>query len=201
MGCNKGHSLYPVCLGRRDIRGLLQPGTQAILDIHSQACEYTYLAIFDRTSNENWRYVDTMQIWSKLSDPKITLESLVEEGSKEIVASGCTVDSGTGVSQKDLVIFKLFERGLQVVFKEPELVVQRIGTGSKVSPQVDQSQNSEFKFAHPDEGEPKTSVRQIVEKQILKDHSLTIIRWRLYVWKPEIRGFEGIPTFPRTMSP
>lgn len=180
---------------------LLQPGMQAVLHIYSPDCEYTYLAVFDRAANGNWRYVDTMQIWSKYSEPKITLESLVEEGTKEIVAAHCAVDNGTGVTQKNLVIFKLFPDGLRVVFEEPEHVVQQIGAVPKGARSIDQRQDSEFKFIAAAGDGLATSVRQILEKQTLRDHASTLDRWRLYVWNPELRKFQGVPSSPSALMP
>jgi len=64
---------------------LLQPGTQAVVDIYSRNCEYSYLAGFEHTHEGSWTYIDTVPLWSKHSEPKVSLESLIEEGTKEII--------------------------------------------------------------------------------------------------------------------
>jgi hypothetical protein len=173
---------------------LLQPGTQAVVNAYSRSCQYTFLVVLGRTPDGSWRHLDTMPLESFYDEPKITLESLVAVGTKEIIASGVVVDRGTGILRQDMMVLKLFPNGLSVIFDQPERVQFAIPLDSKTGRNSDQAQESTFEFiAPPKEGEP-TSIRQILERQVIRDHRLTIKRGWIYTWNPVIERFRGYAT-------
>jgi len=172
---------------------LRPPNSQAVLQIYSSACVYTYLAVFEQRPAGQWDYVDTVPLWSKNGEPRITFESLIDIGAKELIASGCTADYGTGISQTNLIILKLFQTGLQVIFDEPEHVHYSIPASSGTFRGIDQSQDSAFEFTIADVKEPSASVIQILERQLVRNHNVTITRSWLYVWLPELRIFQSVP--------
>jgi hypothetical protein len=174
-------------------------GNQAVVIIYSRNCEYTYLAAFERTPEGTWKRLDTAPLWSKLGEPQISLVSLIDDGNKEIVAAHRTVDTGTGIVQTDLTIFKLFSGRLQVILDSPEHVVYALAPGPKGTGAADQTQESAFTFVPSLRDEPKTSSTQIVEKRVIGSGTIRQTQWWLYVWIPEVRRFQAIRTSARVI--
>jgi hypothetical protein len=175
---------------------LVHTGGQAVVVIYSSNCAYTYLVVFQRTPQGSWSHVDTMPIWSKYNEPKISFESLIDDGIKEIVAAGCTVDTGTGVAQTDLIVFKLFPNGLQVILDAPEHVVYAVTPSPKTEHAVNQDQESTFSFI-PHVEEEGTSSKQPLERRTIQDRTTTLTQWWLYIWIPEMRTFRAVRTSER----
>jgi hypothetical protein len=172
---------------------LTHPGNQAVAVIYSLHCEHTYLVAFERTPTGSWRHLDTVPLWSKYNQPDISWESLISDGTKEMIADDCTVDSGTGIVQTDLIIFKLFSDRLQVILEAPKHEVYDVAPAPRA--QQDQSQDSTFSFIQAGNG-PATSMKQVLEKRVMRDHAKTLTQWWAYVWIPEIRRFRAIRTYP-----
>jgi len=172
---------------------LRQQHSQAVLQIYSPICEYTYLAVFERQPAGAWNFVATLPLWSKNGEPEITFQSLIENGVSEIVAAGSTADRGIGISQTNLTIIKLYESGLEVIFDEPAHV-----QNSPRPSGINQSQQSEFEFIAAIT--PAASLKQILEKQVIRDHGVAITRWWLYVWIPEMKVFQAVPSWRKKPS-
>jgi hypothetical protein len=171
----------------------LQPtSSDALLQIYSRNCEYAYVVVFEREPEGYWTHIDTVSLWSKDSEPEISLESLVEEGTKEVVVRHCATDYGTGVSQTSMMIFKLFRTGMHLIFNQPERVTYAVPAGPKLSQSIEQSQQSDFEFIAPSADEPRSSEKQILEKQVVQDRNATITRRWLYIWVPEIKSFQAV---------
>jgi hypothetical protein len=168
-----------------NVVNLTQPGDQAVAVVYSSNCEYTYLVVFERTPTGSWRHLDTAPVWSKFGQPKISWKSLISDGTKEVIAADCTADSGTGITQMNLTIFKLFSGRLQVILDIPTHVVYDWDPGA------DQSQDSTVSFVQAGD-EPTASTKQVLEKRVMRDHTTKLSQWWLYIWNPEIRRFEAI---------
>jgi hypothetical protein len=79
---------------------LQRPGPQAVILIRSGWCQYTFLVILERAKGGTWRHLQTIPLWAKDREPKITFESLVSPDTKEIVARDAETDYGTGYSKR-----------------------------------------------------------------------------------------------------
>jgi hypothetical protein len=161
-----------------------------LLDVYSSVCQYTFLAVLERLPNGGWRHVDTVPFWSRDHEPKVSLESLVEEGTKEIVVDGFLTDSGTGIYQTNYAIFKLLQGKLRAVLNEPLRVNYAVAAGEKSKRQ---SQDSSFRII-PVAGKngPNTSFQCIFEEEVLKSGAFSMTRRWIYIWIPEMQIFQAV---------
>ncbi len=176
---------------------LLPRGHQAaIVAKATQSSEHCFLIIVTRPEAGLWTYVDTLPLWSKHSEPNIYFKSLIEPGIDEIVVRDLTVDSGTGIYQTNMRIFRLDRGRLEIVFDEPERVTFWVPTGNGTSPSynTEQAEDNQFSFVDVEQGEPSASVKQVLEKRVIRDHKTTIVEWWVYFWSPEIGRFVGVRT-------
>jgi hypothetical protein len=175
---------------------LQKPGPQAVLQIDaSGSCWHTYLVVLEKIEGGSWMHVQTLPLFGKNRKLEFTFPSLINAHEHEIVAKKYAVDSGTGIFQTNMIIIKLVGNRLEVVFNEPEIVVFAIPTTRGEEPaSTDQEQESEFSFVPG--GEDSTSLKQILEKQVIRDHDTTIVRWRIFHWAPELRRFQPVPWSP-----
>lgn len=161
-----------------------------LLDAYSSVCQYTFLVVLERLPDGGWRHVDTVPLWSRDHEPKVSLESLVEEGTKEIVVDGFLTDSGTGIYQTNYAIFKLLQGKLRTVLNEPLHVNYSVAAVEKSK---SQSQDSSFRIV-PVAGKngPSTSFQCILEEQVLKSGTFSMTRRWIYIWIPEMQIFEAV---------
>lgn len=185
------------CLGFDSVKiayvNLLPPHLQAVLGASSQSCQYTYLVVLQATGADTWKYIQTVAVWTKYASPRVSFESLVSPGTKEMIVRNNAIDYGTGIQQVNMTIWKLYPSGLQVIFDEPSRVVFAIPiSGTENS---EQSEESQFVFVPPSQGGVRTSVKQILQKQTIHDHRDSFTRWWLYIWIPEMHRFQKEPAW------
>jgi len=173
---------------------LQQPGPQVVLHASGlSGCQYDFLAILQLEAT-GWIRLGTIPLWSKYRSPKVRFISLISAAKKDIVVNDNTVDYGTGIFQTDMTIWSLVGSRLEVVFDEIENLTFAVGVEKNGKfGNTQQSQCSSFTFV-PVEGQEGAGYRDILEKQVLSDHETTLARWRVFVWRPELGRFVGIPT-------
>jgi hypothetical protein len=170
--------------------GLLRPVLQAVLIASSASCGYTYLVVLEQTNPNGWRLVRTIPFWSKYNRPRISFESLISQDEKEIIVQNYETYAGTGIFQKHMTIWKLFQDGLRVVLDEPTIVTFSIPI--KGGRNTDQEESSEFNFVM--DPEVTEGLKQIIQKQMIRDHKTQITRWWLYLYEAELGRFRKEPT-------
>jgi len=160
-----------------------------LLEVYSSTCQYTFLTVLQHLPSGDWRYIDTQPFWSQDHEPKVNLESLVEEGTKEIVVDGYLVDKGTGIYQTNYAVLKLLQDKLRVVLDEPLRVTYAVAPATSEK----QSQESSFRITRMEaNNKPSTSFRCILEEQVLKNGKFGMTRRWLHIWIPEKQIFEAI---------
>lgn len=173
---------------------LKKPGSQAVIHVvPTLYCEeFQFIVVIERETGNTWRLVRTIPLFTKYNVPQISFPALVDADEHEIMIHNETVDYGTGIFQKDLVIWKYIDGGLQVVFDEVESLTFAVPTGIRERPNTDQAQKSVFTVvaAEPQEG----GYKDILEKQTVRDHGTTIVRWRAFGWTPWLQRFQGVST-------
>jgi hypothetical protein len=173
---------------------LLKSDSQAVIKAFSSSCQYTYFVVLEQGKSGAWRYVQTVSIWSKNKTPRVTFENLITSDEKEVVVQDYETDYGSGISQTNITIWKLFRSGLQIVFDEPSHVIFSVPINKKESENTDQSEDSEFSFVSTGAAKGESpSRKEIVQKQVIRDHQTKITRSWLYVWAPEIQRFQKQP--------
>lgn len=172
---------------------LESPGPQFVLLARSSDCEFQFLMVFQERHQGEWVHVATVPFLAIRWEPEILFLELIRSGESEVIIRNRPTDTGTGMLQRNVTILKLIDGRLRVILDEVERQVFAIPTTRNgESANTEQSQDSEFWLV---ESEPwETSIRQIVEKQLIRDHRTQIVRWRLFIWKPELQVFEPIGT-------
>jgi hypothetical protein len=98
---------------------LVKDRESAILVVESYACQSLYLIPVIK-EQEAWVAYKVINLWAKFTYPTIRIDSLVNAGEQEIIASKVMVDEGTGLLQENMTIFKFQNGRLEVVFDQPE---------------------------------------------------------------------------------
>lgn len=167
------------------------PNEQAVLMAKPEDCEAEFLIVMDQETPNHWVHRSSLPLFAKYSPPQVSFVQLVNKNEHEIMVRNHTVDYGTGILQKNLTIFKFVDQKLRVIFDQPERLVFAIPTTRNGKPDnTDQAQESSFWFVDSS----GTGIRQIVEKQVIRDHKLTILRWRIFSWSSELQVFQGSST-------
>jgi hypothetical protein len=163
--------------------------SQVLLNISSD-CRYTYLVLLEESKANLWRRVQTVSVAAINRTPVVTFESMVSRDAKEIIVKDYETESGSGVSQANMAILKLLDGKLRVVFDEPTHVVYAVplkGEGN-----TEQSEDSEFSIV---KHSGQTSLKDIIQKQVIQDHQTKITRYWEYEWVPELQKFQKYRIF------
>jgi hypothetical protein len=177
-------------------RPALEAGRRtALLTAGASDCDVAFLVFFV-AKKDRWIPAGTFPMSTKYGSPKYRVRSLIRPGESEIVISGQTVDSGSGIRQRNLTILKLVGDSMRVVFDQPESLnhsIPAVIDGEKTN--TSDVQASVFFFVNSDPGVPGR--KNIVEsrEQHVRGHAVTL--YRKYVWNPDLSIFrmygEGPP--------
>lgn len=168
-------------------------GKQAVLEAHSSVCWLTFIVIFGKqTAEDTWVWKTTLRINSKYSSVQISFEALIQKPTKEILVRGSEIVRGTGFYQENLTIYRFIGEHLVVVFDEAEKATLAIPTDDlKTGTNTDQELKSTFTFR-----EAKRSnggLMEIIEKQNIRDHKISVQRQRVFTWDRESQRFRYAP--------
>jgi hypothetical protein len=126
---------------------LVKDRESAILIVKSYACQsLSIIPVINE--RDKWVAYRVITLWAKFDYPTIRIDSLVNVGEQEIIASKVLVDEGTGLYQENMTIFK-FQRGkLEVVFDQPESLSVGTMIHEKDNPtRFNDIETSVFKFS------------------------------------------------------
>ncbi len=172
---------------------LKAPGPQTVIVARPQDCEYQFLVVMEQIAPGQWAHRGTVPIFAKHWEPEISFRQLVSAGESEIVVRNRPTDIGTGMLQRNMTIFKLLDGSLRVILDEVEKQTFAIPTTRNGQPaNTAQTQESEFWLIDSEPGEQ--SIKDIVEKQVIRDHETQLVRWRLFLWRPELEVFQAVGT-------
>ena len=106
---------------------LVQGVESRLLEIHSQVCEAIFLVPMVQLE-QRWITIPPITLWTKYSTPSYKLDNLIKTNEKEIIVSNITVDAGTGILQRNLMIYRVSEKGIRIVFDRPESIHYSVPT-------------------------------------------------------------------------
>jgi hypothetical protein len=175
---------------------LEKPGPQAVIHVVPTICYGTeFVVVLQREAENEWKLVRTIPLDTQIWTARISFPALVQPDEREIMIHDYTAERGTGMWQKDLVIWKLLQDRLEVVFDEVESLSFYVATGrmEEETGNTEQSQESVFTIEPADLGQ--SGYKDIIEKQTVKDHKTTIVRWKGFAWRPSLQRFQGNPTY------
>lgn len=164
----------------------------AVLDIYSSSCGYTFISAFRHRAKDGWEFLDTLPLRSFDGPLRISMESLIHGGTEEIIVNGVLADNGTGVFQTNYVVLKLFGKCLRVILDVPEDM--RYNPAPSRYPS--QREHSSFTIVNSVSGGVNSSIRNILQKQVLQSDGRSITRWWLYIWMPELGTFQAVSASP-----
>lgn len=167
---------------------LRPPGRQVVLTVASSMCGYTYVVVLAEMRPGTWHDVRTIPLLSKYTVPQISFHALVTGGTQEIIVHNQDVDDGTGIQQRDFVVWKLLPGGLQVVLDEPARTRLAIPQGR--SGNTNQSEQGTFIFKRVLPSSQHVGLERLLEKQTIRDHGTRITRWWRYRWSALINRFQ-----------
>jgi hypothetical protein len=161
---------------------------QAILQVFGNGCgEQRSIFVFEQRGGF-WTLVSDLRLSSHYDEqPTVTFPSLTDSDTQDIMVEHQIVDWGTGFGQKNIMIFKWNENHFEVVLDEPEWVHISVPSTSNSGRRenYDLEQRSTF--------EPKDSeasgVKQLTERQTVRQKNKEIIRTRNWIWDPTIKRF------------
>jgi hypothetical protein len=159
----------------------------ALLSITASDCDFTFLVPFIMTGH-GWTPAGTVSVWTKYSAPTYRIDSLTSPGESEIVVSDHTVDSGTGILQRNLTIFKIVGDSIRVVFDQPEVLNVSVPAKINGNPvNTSDEESSTFDFVKSEAFVP--GLKSIFETRVLNvaGHSTTV--YRKYLWTPALSMF------------
>ena len=171
---------------------LSQPKLQAsnesaLLTITASDCDFPFLVPLVEEQH-HWSIAGTVPIWTKYSTPQYSIESLTTAHESEIVIHGQTVDSGTGIVQRNLTILRVVGKSIRVIFDQPEIlhISVPIVVNGKSENALDE-ESSVFTFVNSAPFVP--GLKTIIETRVLHiaDRSITVKRE--YVWTPSLSIF------------
>lgn len=166
--------------------------SQVLLNI-SSVCWYTYLVLLEESKANAWRHVQTVPVGAKYNAPVVTFESMISRDAKEMIVKDYENDSGTGILQTNMAIWKLLDGRLRVVFDEPTHTQFDIPLNPKGPDySTEQSEDSDFSIV---KGSGQTGLKDIVQKQVIRDHKTKITRYWEYGWVPELQKFQKYRIF------
>ncbi|HMD83467.1 MAG TPA: hypothetical protein VKO18_02060 [Terriglobia bacterium] len=173
----------------------LKAGSEsALLTTTSSDCDFAFLVPFISTGH-GWILAGTVPVWTKYSSPKYRIESLTTPGESEIIVSGQTVDSGTGILQRNLTILKIVGDSIRIIFDQPEEINLSVPVkvrGERTNTREEES--SAFSFVNSEPFMP--GLKGIQETRVLRIAGQLITIHRKYVWTPSISMFRMYGTGP-----
>jgi hypothetical protein len=126
---------------------LVRDRESAIFVVKSYACQSLFIIPVIKERN-GWVAYKVINLWAKFDYPTIRIDSLVNAGEQEIIASKVMVDEGTGLLQMNMTIFKFQGGRLEVVFDQPESLTIATHTTEKGVPIIfNDDETSVFKFS------------------------------------------------------
>lgn len=172
---------------------LQAPETQTVLLARPHGCWYRFIVVLEKDRGGGWRRLGTVPIFDKYEEAEISFQQLIKPGESEILVCNATTDAGTGMWQRNMLILKLFPDDMRVVFDQVQRQVFAIPIVRDGQPaNTDQSQESEFWLVNPGPGEQ--GIKDILERQVVRDHKTMIVRWRIFNWDPGLEVFLGVGT-------
>jgi hypothetical protein len=169
---------------------LSKNGQQAVINaIANTACQQEYLIIFDKVGN-SWRFLTTLLIPLKYNIPKLSYKSLVDANENEIVITGFEADTGSGIYQSNLLIWKLVDTELKLIFDEPLKIHFALPGDGK----FDQKELSKFSFVKSRE----SGNYAILQEQVISTYKSSIARWRIYYWNAPFARFVAYSYSPKS---
>jgi hypothetical protein len=163
----------------------------SVLVAESSACDSTYLVVFEKAPQSEWRHLQTVRLASRTQRPVISFVELIQPGVSEImVRHETTLDTG-GALQQDFVILKIVHDRVEVVLDAAER--SEITLANRVPGETDilETQTSTFDLLKAPAGSPATY--RLLEKQVITDNKITITRYKLWTWDPELERFHSAP--------
>ena len=163
-----------------------------VLLADSSECDSTYIVVFDKAPKSEWRHVQTVRLPSRAQRPEVTFVELIQPGVSEIVVHHETSRDSGSVQQENFVVLKLLHDRMEVVLDTTER--SEITLANRSADETDnlqQTQTSTFELlkAAPN----SATMFRILEKQVLTDNKLTITRYRVWTWDPELERFRSSP--------
>jgi hypothetical protein len=157
----------------------------------SSACQSFFFVVLELEPNGSWRLVDTVEIPAKYRSPSLSVESLVTRGESEIVVRDAETDTGTGILQRNLIVWKLLDGHLRVILDEPIQSRFAIPKGDGSDDNTDQDEQSTFTIQDksPEVG---FGMKQIFQRQTIRDHDRSIQRAWVWTWDPDTRTFRKV---------
>jgi len=163
-----------------------------VLLADSNECDSTYVVVFDRAPKSEWRHVQTVRLPSRSQRPEISFAELIHPGTSEIlVHKEITSDSG-GSQQQDFVVLKLIGDRVEVVMDATERSEITLTNHTPTEEDnLTQTQTSMFDLLKSPPNAAATY--RILEKEIITDNKITITRYRVWTWDPELERFRPAP--------
>ena len=119
--------------------------------------------------------------------------SLVTPGVSDVIVRRWQEDGGSGFDQEGMIIFAWGPEGPRVIFDEPSKLVFAIPTNN--GGKTDQSEDSSFSIDADDRtGDEHSAAKMITQRQSIRDHGVSIVRFWDYYWDPELGLFQKYQT-------
>ena len=163
-----------------------------LLVVRSQSCQSVFLIPINRKGKE-WIVLNPIVLWSQFSAPSYRLERLISSEEQEIVVSNLTVDEGTGILERDLLIYEISLDGVQLVFDEPEFLRLAVPYGDSL---FEDHERSTFEFHENVKGAYGTGLMYIKEKREITVDGKSVTLYRSYTWNRTLGQFRGVATAP-----
>jgi hypothetical protein len=160
--------------------------------VRSQSCQSVSLIPISQKGTE-WIALKPIVLWSKFSEPSYRLDELISSGEQQIVVSNLTVDEGTGILERDLMIYKISLDGDDLVFDQPEIVHFTAPHGNST---FQDNERSTFEFRKNGEGVYGTGMIYINEKREITVGGKSLTLYRSYTWNRTLGRFRGVATAP-----
>jgi hypothetical protein len=162
---------------------------QTVLEVYSRLCGFTYLVVLNDEKDGSWTYDQTITVPSNIRTPEISYVSLVTPDVKEIIVRDQVTDNGSGIFEDNMIIWRWFPGGFRVIFDEPSQVVLAVPTEGGNS---DQHEESTFSIVNGQSVGVSTS-QAIVQRQTIRQHETSIVRFWVYAWSPELGLLQKYP--------
>lgn len=156
------------------------------------SCERYLLILFheEHYGNGDWSFIQTVEMPLRYAmKPEVEYPEFVERGVHEVLVKGVVVDTGSGMLQKDVIIMKLIDGKLRVVFENSEHV-----SYSSSDYRVLASTDYQIKNSGSDGVAGYSYLHMIESVSVGRRH---IQRVRICMWNGELLHFECVENAPR----
>jgi len=155
----------------------LENGRKTALLIFRILGSPAYVTILEQRPDQSWRLINTYPLDTYGLATTITFPALIRPDEHQIMISHRPLGHGSNYWHYDTLVVRIYEGRPEIVFDEVEELHFDFPEGRSSAAQ----QESAHFYVIPGDDDSQ-SRSEILEEQVIQQHTQTVRRWRLFSW-------------------